>query len=63
MANATTEAEGASPLREEIERLRHEVDSLVNRFKEARAGLAPKRMKGCASTPAKRAKAPKMAHK
>jgi ElaB/YqjD/DUF883 family membrane-anchored ribosome-binding protein len=39
MANATTEAEGASPLREEMERLRHEVDSLVDRFKEGAGGL------------------------
>lgn len=39
MANVTTKAEGASPLREEMERLRHEVDSLVDRFKEGAGGL------------------------
>ena len=34
MANGKTETEGNSSLREEIERLRHELDSLVDRFKE-----------------------------
>jgi ElaB/YqjD/DUF883 family membrane-anchored ribosome-binding protein len=46
MANATTEAEGASPLREEIERLRHEVDSLVDRFKEGAGGLGAEAYEG-----------------
>ena len=34
MANGKTETEGNSSLREEIERLRHELDSLVDRFKK-----------------------------
>lgn len=39
MDNGKTEAEGTSSLREDIERLRHEVDLLVDRLKEGAGGL------------------------
>ena len=39
MANGKTETEGNSSLREEIERLRHELDSLVDRFKKGAGEL------------------------